>query len=277
MPPPFALRAELRNEPPHFGHRRRDGEDHDPLQHLDDLLGHHRVDREAALRERREEQRGEHDAGRVVPPDERDGDAEKPGAAREAVFVIVLVAEHEVDAAEPGERPARGERAEPDAPGANARILRRVRLEADGAQLVARARAEQIPPHAGRGASSTIDDRPVRRRSVKRGERRRTAARHLAGTDLRRVQRFRHMQLGRDEIIEQRQHDEVQHDRHDHFVRAESRAQEPGHAAHRAARGERREHAERHAISAGVPAGSSEPHEPRAEPARRQLTLRRRC
>ena len=104
-------------EPPHLGHGRRDREDHDALQHLDHLLRHHRVDREPALRERREEERGEHDAERIVAADERDRDAEEARAAGEAVLVVVLVAEHVVDAAHSGERAAQRERPEPDATG----------------------------------------------------------------------------------------------------------------------------------------------------------------
>jgi hypothetical protein len=39
----------------------------------------------------------------MVPTNERNGDAEESGAAREAVFVIALVAEHEIDPAKSGE------------------------------------------------------------------------------------------------------------------------------------------------------------------------------
>src|SRR5687767_5245348 len=78
--------------PLHLRHARRHRQDDDPLQHLHHLLGDERVDGEAALRQRGEEERRQHDAERVVAPDEGDGDAEEAGAAGEAVLVVLLVA-----------------------------------------------------------------------------------------------------------------------------------------------------------------------------------------
>src|SRR4051794_10064193 len=89
-----SLRRALPQDPPYLGYADRHRQDDDPLEHLDHLLGNEGVDREAALAQRGEEQRGDHDAERVVAADERDGDAEESGAPREAVLVVVLVAEH---------------------------------------------------------------------------------------------------------------------------------------------------------------------------------------
>ena len=101
------------------------------------------MDGEAALAQRREEERGEDDAERIVAADERDGDAEESGAAREAILVVVLIAEDEVDATDAGDRAAPGERAEEDATDVDAAVFRRIGLQTDGgvyADLIGRER-----------------------------------------------------------------------------------------------------------------------------------------
>src|SRR4051794_13638066 len=49
--------------------------------------------------------------------------------------------------------------------------------------------------------------------------------------DLRSVQGLRDVQMTCDEPVEQREHDEVEHDRDDHFMRAESGFEIRGHRA----------------------------------------------
>src|SRR5262245_28284845 len=57
-------RSASANEGADLGHRRRHGDDHHGLEHVDEFFRHDRVDSEAALRDRREEQRGDDDAQR---------------------------------------------------------------------------------------------------------------------------------------------------------------------------------------------------------------------
>src|SRR5690348_2828962 len=121
--------AAAEEQPPHFGHRRRHRDDHDALQHIDHLLRDDGVDREPALRERREEQCRDHHAVWIVAPDQRDGDPEEAGARGESFLVVVLVAEHEVDPAESRERARERHRTNPDATHVNATVLGRLRLE----------------------------------------------------------------------------------------------------------------------------------------------------
>jgi hypothetical protein len=45
------------------------------------------------------------------------------------------------------------------------------------------------------------------------------------------VKGFRDVKLCRNYIVEQREHDEVEHDRHDHFVRAELHLEPSGNRA----------------------------------------------
>ena len=52
------------------------------------------------LREGCEEKRGNEDAERMVPANQSNGDSQKARAARESIFVIVLVAEDVVDPAD---------------------------------------------------------------------------------------------------------------------------------------------------------------------------------
>src|SRR4051812_34477920 len=77
----------------HFRHGHGDREDDYPLKHVHHLLRDERVNREAALRQRREEECGEQNSEGMVAPNESYGDSKKPRAARESVFVVMLVAE----------------------------------------------------------------------------------------------------------------------------------------------------------------------------------------
>ncbi len=99
--------------------------------------------------------------------DQGHGDAEESGAARKAVFIVALVSQHEVHAAQAGERPAQHERVAPRRSDANAGVLRRVGLQSNRPQFVSGLRAKQIPSGCGR-CQRDHDYRPVRRRSVKR-------------------------------------------------------------------------------------------------------------
>src|SRR5690349_8295099 len=63
--------------------RRDRAEDHEPLQHLDQLARHARVDHEPGVRQRAEEQRGDHHAHGIRAADQRHRDAEEPRAGRE--------------------------------------------------------------------------------------------------------------------------------------------------------------------------------------------------
>jgi hypothetical protein len=84
---------------------RRDGEqDHDRLQHLDQLLRHELIRGKTAIRQRAEEQCRDHDTDRMVASEQRDRDAEESGAGREAELEEVLVALNEVASAEPRDR-----------------------------------------------------------------------------------------------------------------------------------------------------------------------------
>src|SRR5262245_62618782 len=93
------------------GHGHRD--DHYGLKHLDELLGDEGVHREPTLRDGGEEQRGEHHAERMVSTDERHRDPEESAAARETFLVIVLVAEHVIQAAQTGDRAGESHHAPP--------------------------------------------------------------------------------------------------------------------------------------------------------------------
>src|SRR5215208_7552180 len=111
VPPgsPVSRRSPGSQDSPHFRHGRRHRQNHNALQHLHHLLRDQGVDRESALREGGEEERGEQDAGRVVAADECDRDPEEAGAAGEALLVVVLVAEHVVEAPQAGDRAAERE------------------------------------------------------------------------------------------------------------------------------------------------------------------------
>src|SRR2546423_8238925 len=129
-----------------FGHGHRDSDDHYSLQHVHHLLRHEGVNGEAALRERGKKERRQQDAEWMVASDQRDGDAEEPGATGKSILIVVLVAEDVVDAADPRDRTREGERAQPDAADADAAVLCRVGLETDRAQLVPATRAKEIEP-----------------------------------------------------------------------------------------------------------------------------------
>ena len=89
----------------YFGHRYRHGDDHDRREHLDHLLRHDRVDRQAALRDGSEQERRERNAGRMIPSDERHRDPEESCAGGEAFFVVLLVAEDVVATGRGRQRP----------------------------------------------------------------------------------------------------------------------------------------------------------------------------
>src|SRR5438132_13860904 len=80
----------------------------------------------------------------MIPSDEGNGDGEESGAAGKSIFVVVLVTEDVVDAAHPGDHARERERAQPDAADADSAVPSRVRLETDGAKVVAGASAEVI-------------------------------------------------------------------------------------------------------------------------------------
>src|SRR3954470_16863155 len=92
----FRRGPEREDQPTHLRHRRRDRDDDDCLQHVHHLLRDERVDREAALRQRREEHGRDDDTERMASAHERDGDSEKAGAGAEALFIVALVTKHVV-------------------------------------------------------------------------------------------------------------------------------------------------------------------------------------
>ena len=104
---------------------------------------------------------------------------------------------------------------------ADSAVLGRVGLETNRAQLVPATRAKEIEPDGDRDEQRD-DQREIGGGSVE-CRRQIGEAGKDAGVDLRRVERLRHVQMSGDEPVEQREHDEVEHDRDDHFVRAESR------------------------------------------------------
>src|SRR6185437_401372 len=130
-----------------LGNGRRDRYDDDALQHVHHLLRHERVDREATLRQRRKEKCGEQYAERIVASDESNGDSEKSRAASESIFVVVLVTEDEVDAAQAGYDARYGHRAEQNATDGDSSVFGCVRLQADRTKLVSSTRAEHVVPH----------------------------------------------------------------------------------------------------------------------------------
>ena len=189
-------RAASAQQPSHFGHRRRHGEDHHRLQHVDHLLGHERVHRQPALRERREEQRGQPDAYGMAAPDQRHGDAEEAGAGREPFLVVVLVAEHVVQPAEPGD--ARRDIASArhvTPPTSTPPYSAASRLQPHRAQLEAarvRNRNHQSATAVATIASRIVD---VGRGAMEHGDDSRPAAAARRCVDLRRVQRVGHVEL----------------------------------------------------------------------------------
>src|SRR5258708_17401635 len=75
----------------YLGNRRGDGDDHHCLQHVDELLRHECIDRQPALRDCREQERGDHDTNGVRASNDRDRDAEKASTASKPPLVVMLV------------------------------------------------------------------------------------------------------------------------------------------------------------------------------------------
>jgi hypothetical protein len=78
---------------------------------------------------------------------------------------------------------------------------------------------------------------------------------------------------GAREIVEQREHHEVEHDGDDHLVRTELRLEHAGHRAHHAAAQPGREDVDRQAEQRGDAGRQQQPHQRRREPAHRELAL----
>src|SRR5450759_2136546 len=155
----------------------------------------------------------------MVSTNESNRDSKKARAARKTILVVVLVAEDVVDPADTSDHARKRERPHPDSADADATVLRRRWLEPDRAKLVPAARAKEIEPHRECDQHSH-DQREIGGRSVESRIDVREPGQHT-GVDLRSVQGLRYVQVPRDEPVEQRQHDEVEHDRDDDFVRAE--------------------------------------------------------
>ena len=69
--------------------------------------------------------------------------------------------------------------------------------------------------------------------------------RNCAGVNFRRVQRFRNVKMIRDNPVEKREDDEVEHDRDDHFMRAELHSKKSWNRADNTAADCSSDHAER--------------------------------
>src|SRR5262249_15862308 len=121
-------------------------DDHYGLKHLDELLGDEGVHREPTLRDRGEEQRGEHHAERMVSTDERHRDPEESAAARETFLVIVLVAEHVIQAAQTGDRAGESHHTSPQVADIYATVFGCGGLQSNSAQLEPASRSEEVPP-----------------------------------------------------------------------------------------------------------------------------------
>ena len=99
-------------------------------------------DRQAALREQADEQRGRDDAGGAAATEQRDRDAEEADVAAEAVLVAVLLAEDEV---------GRGERPVQEIEG---RVYQQMEIEAGPFRRVVELNADVVPEEA----KATYDD-----------------------------------------------------------------------------------------------------------------------
>src|SRR3954467_2926991 len=104
----------------------------------------------------------------MVSSNERDGNSEKPRAACEAVFVVMLVAQDVVDTANASDDAGEGQSFHPDFADADPAIFSSVRLQSNGAQLVSPACSEQVEPHRG-GSEQGYDESEIRRRAMKCG------------------------------------------------------------------------------------------------------------
>jgi hypothetical protein len=79
--------------------------------------------------------------------------------------------------------------------------------------------------------------------------------------------------MHRDQIVQEREHHEVEHDRRDHFVRAEPCLEDSGNPADHAAGEARGDHVHRKHQQRGQAGGQSQADERRDESTRGQLAL----
>src|SRR6266513_4704159 len=238
FPPPARTAQDLA----YFRHRHRYREDHNSLEYVHHLLRHEGVNGKATLRERREEKRGDYHAEWMVPANKGNRDAQETSASGEPVLVVMLVTEDVIDSADPRDHARQSERSHPNAADADAAVLGRFALESHGPELVPAARAEEIEPDCDRHHDSD-DEREIGGRPVKSGIDVRQP-RQNARMNLRSVERLRHVEMTGDEPVEQSKNDEVQHDRDDDFVRAESRLEVRRNRSDSSAREAGRDHAE---------------------------------
>ena len=113
------------------------------VRHLEGELG-------AALVEHAEQDRGRHDAGRMRAAHQRHRDADEAGAGDEIERDVVLVAHDRVERHHAGQRAGDHHGDDDDAAFRNAGIARRLRAEAQGADLVAELGApDQQPDQEG--------------------------------------------------------------------------------------------------------------------------------
>lgn len=220
----------------HFRHRRGYREDYDGGQDVGELFGDDGIDRQAALRERGEQQGRSQDAEGMIAPHERHGDPQKSCATGEAVLVITLVAEDEVDATQSGECSRESHRDPQHSSHFHAAVLGRFGLKTHRSEFVAGSRAKQIPP-GGRGAAEREQEREIGSASPEHGERAGEPWDHPRANGGG-VQRFRDMQPSRHEPVEQREYDEIEHDRDDHLARAKACPERAGKRANDATREE---------------------------------------
>src|ERR1700682_371688 len=207
----------------------------------------------------------------MVSADERDGNSEEARAACKSVFVVVFVPEYVVDAADPRDHAGERERLHPHPTDIDPAVLRRFGLEPNCPQLVATPRAKEIEPDC-RGNEKRDNEREIRGRSMEPridvGE-----PRQNSGVNLRSVERLRNVQMPGDKPVEQREHDEVEHDRHDHLVRAESGLQICGYCTDDSSSTASRDHAEQQRNDEWCGNRKHEGRERSRKPARRELAL----
>src|SRR5438045_309937 len=155
----------------------------------------------------------------MVSANERYSDSEESGSTGESILVVMLVAEDVIDSAETSDCSRNCQCTEPHSTNVDAAILGSIGLKSDRAQFIAGSSAKEEKPCAERGEQRD-DNREVCRGPMERLNELRQP-RDCAGVNFRRVQRFRNVKMIRDNPVEEREDDEVEHDRDDHFVRAE--------------------------------------------------------
>src|SRR5690349_21177182 len=201
-----------------------DKQNDDSLQHLHDVfrdvLGK-TVDVDPAMLEHGKQQRGEYDADRMIASEQSDGDSSEAVVIGEAVVVTIAITHDFVDPHHARERTGHGHREHDLFANRNTAVLRRRRIASGRAYFIAPLRVPQ----------KQIDQQTTKQRQQKR-EIQRNAFRQTgnklaeprdvgAPTDRRafqnRIALFPVVILR--EITDQRDGDEVQHDRVDYFVR----------------------------------------------------------